>query len=327
MTNSERKYKYYKNKCAELENELFSLRSDAQIESRYNLNLHAADMANQCFQVFKWHKVPNVIPVRTIEMNLFAYGKIAYIRDDILGDFMLPFTYSKGVDCYGEYKYIRPVCISTAGELLNKEYEINKNCVVIRDNELEVPPIKYAVYYAKRIAELFRIRDKNNNWLKLPFIFSSTGDRGIDEKNMFEIQNIFGADNNEIAVVSSALEQLNFYDLKPQYFGLEIQEQIRALRNEFYMWCGLKHLPVEKKERMIVDEVNIEDEITDINVQKRYSCRERAVDEIKNLFGVSMEVEVNTFNYEKTNSHTAQASVSGGAHNDGVRNQQRTKRD
>lgn len=301
--------------------------SDKQLEQFGNENLHMLDFANQCFQVFKWNNVPEEIPTRNIEMQLFWHGKIAFIKDDVYGYFMLPFAYCEGLDAYGNYRKLEIISKDNNNLLNNKVYEIGKNCVVVRDNYLEVPPVNYARYYALKIAELFRVREKNNNYLKLPFIFSSTGDRGKDSKNLFEIQNIMNADNNEIAVISDAFNMLQFFDLKPQYFGAEIQQQIKDLKNEFYTWCGLKHLPIEKRERMIVDEVNIEDEIKNINVSKRHDPREEAVKEINKLFGLNIEVEVNTFDDEPVKISSVVASVAGGIHNNTTREQSKTRRE
>lgn len=303
------------------------LNSDKQLEQYFNENIHFLDFSNQAFQVFKWKNIPDEIPQRKIEMNMFKYGKLAFIKDKYLGYFILPFAYCQGLDAYGDYRRLQVISLDYDNQLNGKEFEINKDCVVIRDNYMETPPMIYAKYYAHLISELFRIRIKNNNFLKLPFIFSSTGDRGKDSKNMLEIQNIMYADNNEIAVISDAFKMLNFFDLKPQYFGREIQEQIKDLKNEFYTWCGLKHLPVEKRERMLVDEVNIEDEIKNINVSKRYEPRKEACEKINKIFGLNISVEVNTFDDDIPKTSNIVASVAGGIHNDNTRNQARTERD
>ena len=331
-SNSERKYQYYKSMYIKYKN-LYDLLtpdtilSNSQIEEIRNENLHTLDFWNICCMTFDW-KVPKNIPKRRVEMNLFKYGKVAFIHDEINGDFILPFAYAKGLNVYGDYRFIQPIVLGDNINILSKqEYEIDKECVIIRDNNLEIPPLAYARYYANRIAELFRVRDKNNNYLKLPFIFSSTGDRGKDKKNAFEIQQVLGADNNEIAVISDAFNMLKFFDLKPQYFGREIAEQLKDLKNEFYLWCGLKHLPYEKRERMVVDEVNIENEVTNVHTQKRLSPRKEACEKINELFKVDISVKVNEFDDEIAKTSNIVASVAGGIHNDNTRNQERTKRD
>ena len=109
-----------------------------------------------------------------------------------------------------------------------------KDRVIIRDNNLEVAPIIYARFYASEINDTQAMVRKNRNYLGLPFIIDSTGDRAQDDKNALELKNILTADKNTVAVVSSAMKQLTLLDLKPQYVGRELMELTRDYKNFFY---------------------------------------------------------------------------------------------
>lgn len=269
--------------------EIFNLlKTTAQEYAELTDDLHVIDLCNKSIKMFKWENIPETITKRTIERRLFMRGKLVFFKDDNLGFQIMPFTYSKGLNDEGEYTKLIPLSINGINY---GEKTINEDCVVIRDNEFEIPPFIYANYYGKKISELFSIREKNNNWLNLPLLFKSTGDRGKDAKNAFEIKQIMIDGKNEIAFISDAFTQLELHNLKPQYFGAEIEEQIKVMKNNYLEFLGIDHLNFDKKERMITSEVEIKNEENSINISKRLDPRLDACKLIKDIFNIDIKVD------------------------------------
>lgn len=302
------------------------LQSELAIKNKTANNLQSLDMLNVAMKCFNWKNLPEELKrrERLIERFLCMEGKVAMFKHDTRGFYILPFTYVGAVDDYGEYTRIQPISRNSNTQF--KEYTIGEDCVVIRDNELEVAPILYINFHADKIEKLYRTREKNNNFLKLPFIFASTGDRGKDKKNAFEIAQVLGKDENEIAIISDAFEQLKLFDLKPQYFGRELQEQIKDLQNAFFEYLGIKFNSEFKKERMSVEEVNMAEERCMVHLKKRLDPRENACEQINKMWGLNIEVEPNKFNEEIVKTTDVVASVAGGIHNDNARQQQKSDR-
>ena len=289
-------------------------------------NLQHMDMFNIAMKCFKWENLPEELKrrERLIERFLCERGAVAMFYDETKGFYILPFSYVGAVDDYGEYTRIQPISMNS--NTVFKEYTIGEDCVIIRDNELEIAPILYINYHADKIEKLFRIREKNNNFLKMPIIFGSTGNRGEDKKNAFEVSQVLGADDNEIAIVSGAFDQLKLFDLKPQYFGRELQEQIKDLQNNFFEYLGIKFNSEYKKERMSVEEVNMAEERCMVHLKKRLDPREKACEQINKIWGLDLRVIANKFDEDIVKTTNVVASVSGGVHNDNARQQQKSDR-
>lgn len=264
------------------------LESESTIQADFTRNLHTLDMVNKGMQLFKWKNIPDEINKRTIEKRLFFKGKLVFFKHNTLGYQLLPFVYSSGLNDDGEYIKLKPISIVGIDY---PELTINEDCVIIRDNELEIPPFIYANYYGNCISELFSVREKNNNWLNLPFIFNSTGSRDKDSKRALEVKQVMIDGKHETAVVTNAFDELKLFDLKPQYFGGEIEEQIKVMKNNYLEYLGIDHLNFDKKERMITPEVEVKQEENSINLDKRFNPRKEACEKINKMFGLSMNVE------------------------------------
>ena len=280
--------------------------------------LKLLDFFNLAIHSFNYFDIPEEIRKRRIELDLCSYGALVFFKDDKYGYFLLPFTYVGSLDVYGEYTRVKP--ISLADDIQFEERTINEDCVILRDNTLEIPSFIYAKYYANEIADLVNTRRKNTNFVKLPFIFGSSGDIGKDKAKAFEVKKILYSDDNEIAMFTDAFKQLQLFDLKPQYFGREITELIKDLEHEYYEYLGVRHLATDKKERMTDDEVLINDEKYLIHTEKRLAPRVEAMERIKEIFNLDMRVEVNQHLFEEVKTSNVVASVAGGIHNDTSRN-------
>lgn len=300
------------------------LNSVQDIRSKDIKTLKKIDFYNLAVHSFNYFDMPKEIPTRRTELDLCGYGATVFFKHKTRGYYLLPFVYTGGLDDYGDYKRVRP--ISMAMETQFEELTINEDCVIFRDNTLEIPSFVYANYYATAIADLVKTRKKNCNFLKVPFIFQSTDDIGTDKSNAFEIKKILYSDENEIAFITKAFSQLQLFDLKPQYFGREITELIKDLEHEYYEYLGVRHLATDKKERMTDDEVLINDEKYLIHTEKRLAPRVEAIEKANEIFGLNMRVEVNQHLFEEVKTSNVVASVAGGIHNDTSRNTMKSDR-
>lgn len=246
-----------------------------------------SDLYNKTILSMSWENIPSEIPYNIIESQIFLRGSVCFFKSDVYGYLCLPYTVIDGLNDYGLHTKIKPISLNNIdyGELT-----INEDCVIIKDNWLCIPPIAYCNMFADIINDCYKLKDKNRNFLSLPFIFNSTGDLKEDKKNALEIQQILTVDKVSLAVITNAFKQLNVIDLKPQYYGDELQTAIKDARNDFLEWLGVTHLSLEKRERMTEDEVNIMKENDILNINKRLKIRQQSADKINEIFGLNVSV-------------------------------------
>ena len=71
----------------------------------------------------------------------------------------------------------------------------------------------------------------------------------------------------------------------------KLQDQKRELLNELLTFLGINNANTDKKERLIVDEVNANNDFILVNLDHMFDERQRAVEEINKKFGLNITVE------------------------------------
>ena len=268
-------------------------------------NLHTLDLITKGLTLFTYKNTP--VESRLIETILFRSGSLVFFNHETLGYFALPYSIVGGLNVYGEPTKVRPIVVGDLSPHFNMELTVGEDCVLIRDNYLKTPPLLYAQYYGKKIAQLFSDREKNNTWLRLPMIFGSKGDIVKDTKTLKQATSILLDDGTSIAVVTDLFNLLETINIKIQYLGGEIQEQIKVVKNEYLEFLGIDHNE-EKRERKTTTEVLVENESNSINLMKRYLPRLEAIESINKMFNLNIEITINNDNMA-TETNIAQQSV------------------
>lgn len=264
-----------------------------EVYSMWQDDLNVLDMINKGLTMIKFENLPTGIDGRILAMNLFFKGKVVAFKHDTLGNFMLPFVRTGGVNAYGVMTHVKPIALGDYNSVLEKELEENEDCVIIRINELEVAPALYAIYYGRKISDTLDLIDNTNQWLNFPVIIKSTGDPDKDKKNALVVKEMLGGRGCKYPVITDAFQGIELLNLKPQYFGLELFEQLKNWKNLYYEFLGVNHHE-EKKERLTNDEVAHNNEEANLNTQKILKPLKECIDKANKLFGWNIKVSLNT---------------------------------
>ena len=263
------------------------------VYAEYQKDLNVLDFINKGLRIINFKNLPENIDKRVFIIQLFFRGRLVFFKHDTLGYFILPFTRTGGVNINGIQTHLHPVGVGDMANDINQmELEENVNCVIIRLNDLEIPPLLYAIYYGKKVTDTLDLIDNNNMWLKFPIIIKSTGDDNLDKKNALIIKECLDQKGMKFPVVTNALAGLEFFDVKPQYLGAELQEQKKAWKNDYYEYLGINHHE-EKKERLTDNEVEHNEEENNINTMKIYGPLQDSIDKINKMFDLNIQIEIN----------------------------------
>ena len=71
---------------------------------------------------------------------------------------------------------------------------------------------------------------------------------------------------------------------------VELQQYIIG---QFYMAIGIKYNQINKKERLITDEINFQDQFLEVNIDVMLKARQEACEKINEMFGTDISVEIN----------------------------------
>ena len=188
---------------------------------------------------------------------------------------------------------------SDKSEFLNKtilNYGENKayNAVFVRDNELCYPLINVIIYFAECIADAYRTLDVCRENTKQPYIITAEESIVNSVKEFFKKRN-----NNESFIVSSGIFPADKINLLP----FETNESnittttglIDWYENKFKEIIGIdNNTNIDKKgENLITDEISINEEYTNLSLQKRLDCINRHLDIFNELYGLNLHATAN----------------------------------
>lgn len=235
----------------------------------------------------QWNKLPNNISERWIERYLFSEGKCVYFEDDKFGPMVTACAEFGTLNAYDEPTLITPVAPNytyTGKELIN-----GVNCVVIRNNDLMVPTRNTIKLFAYRLAEITRTADVNINAQKTPVLLTG------NEKNILSLKTVYKQwSGNEPAIyynkdgINGALIQAIKTDAPPVFDKL--RDEKHQIWNECMTFLGINNANMDKRERLVTDEVQANNEQIDISGEVMLKSRQEACNLINKLFGEQISV-------------------------------------
>lgn len=225
------------------------------------------------------------IEERHIETYLFNEGKCLWFNDKTYGLMCLP-CQGVGVNVYGD-----PIKYRATGFNYFAEYDVD-DCVLMENNKLRMPTSLIIDYFTNQLYEIVRTRDVNVKTLKLPFVIATTDKQLLTAKKVLEEIN-----NNAVAVftdknVVNLDEVIKVLNTGVRPFTAELTDLYHDVLNECLTYLGINNANTDKKERLITDEANANNQFIESCANIFLESRQRAVDEINKKFGTNITVEL-----------------------------------
>lgn len=257
---------------------------ESAITNRESYDFYYDRIKELKISMFEWVNMPKEIDTRYLELMLFERGGVVFFKDDVLNEFVcLPFTMWGKFNIYRIPKYRRAFADNGYNIKLNSE-----NSVIIYNNALRTNSVRETILFSKRLSHFDRVIDVNVGAQRTPILIR------CDEKERLTLENlymkydgnqpvIFGDRNLSASPVDSINTQAPFiadkvYQLKTEYW------------NEMLTFNGISNLNIQKKERLVTDEVIRSQGGT---IASRYSglnARLRGCELINEMFGLDISV-------------------------------------
>nr|DAP78445.1 MAG TPA: upper collar protein [Caudoviricetes sp.] len=257
---------------------------ESAVINNYTYTQYFDRLTELAISMFEWKNVPDTIDPRYLELTLFEKGCAVYFNDEEIGDLCLSCINSGNFDVYGN-----PV-LRRAYSSYNNYQKLLKynNSVIIWNNYLRTNSIMQIKMYASRLYNLDRIIDVNANAQKTPVLVQASEKQRLIMLNLYkEFEGnapfIFGDKNIDI----NALKVLQ---TQAPYVADKIYELKTQIWNEALTYLGISNVSVQKKERMVSDEVTRNLGGTFASRYSRLESRRQAVEKINSMFGTNIEV-------------------------------------
>lgn len=234
--------------------------------------------------MFEWKNLPDTVDARYLELHLFETGCMVYFKDEVIGDLCLDCIVNGRLDVYGN-----PL-LRRAYSGYNNYQKLLKynNSVIIWNNYLHGNSILDVEMFARRLYNLDRIIDVNANAQKTPVLLQGTEKQRLTLLNLYKEYDgnapfIFGDKNLDLNLLKTLSTNAPYvcdklYQLKTQIW------------NEALTYLGISNINIQKKERLITDEVTRNQGGTIASRYSRLESRRQAVEKINDMFGTNIEV-------------------------------------
>lgn len=233
---------------------------------------------------FEWKNMPSSIDKRFLEMTLFSDGYAIFFKDEVL-DFL-------GLQCMigGKLNVYRIPMERTAYSTNGYQKRLTEeNSVIVYNNLIRTNSLLDVEMFATRLYNIDRTIDVNVNAQKTPILIQ------CDEKQRLTFKNLFKEYDGNAPVIygSKGIDTKGITVLKTDapYQADKLQELKVQIWNEALTYLGISNINIQKKERMVTDEVIRNQGGTIASRYSRLEARREACEMINNMFGLDIWVD------------------------------------
>lgn len=234
-----------------------------------------------CLNEHEWTGLPEGILPRHIEKWLFSNGYCCFFKRKN-GSFTVLECSPTGQDVYGDPTGYRIYGVGY------QTWRDRDDCVIIRNNLLSIPTEPFIMHYVNKITEAERTMDVNIKACKTPVVFA------CDDKDVLTFKRIFQqVDGNVPAIFADRglnLDSIQAFLTGVKFMGNELMDYKRAVESDLLTFIGQNNTPVDKKERLITDEAEANDQLIQSFCDLQLVARQKACEEINEMYGLNISV-------------------------------------
>lgn len=233
---------------------------------------------------FEWVGLPSTIDARFIEVGLYEDKAMIYFDDDVMGNLCLRGILGGQLDVYDIP--LDRMAYSSNGYQRNCNRD---NSVIIWDNMTHWCCKDKMTLYAKRLAELDASIDINCKAQRTPILIKGS------EQQQLALQNAYMQYDGNQPVIFASNDFMNgdgssfgVFTTGAPFVADKLYELKVNLWNEALTYLGVTNISIQKKERMIKDEVQRLQGGVMANRYSRQFARQQACEQINRMFGTQI---------------------------------------
>ena len=269
--------------------------------------------------LFSWENLPPTIEERYIEKALFDKGLVCLVDDNNFGQIVVGCSYSQNMNIWGEptevitsgFNYIKSFNIentlNTTYTRDNDDSEI-KTAIVCQNNDLYISTREILEYYVNKLVEVELSTFTNVYLQKFPFLINTTKDNEMTMKTL--ISKVDKGEpyimyNKKIADLTTAVDVFN---LNVPFVADKLLQYRFETEREIYTLFGFNN-NFEKKERLLTDEINVNNDFINCNIDSMYKKRKQFAELMNAKYGWNVQVKKRYEIKEECNKEEKEVNV------------------
>ena len=247
--------------------------------------------------MFEWENLPKSMNQRYLEQCLYYKGQAALLYDEDYGYLNTQCCSNGNLNIY--YLPSSLNCYSFGYQKDRKLYTGNINinpdtnekiktdqCILVMNNWERIPTAMTLELFAYRLYEAQRTADVNIINSKTPVLILT------DENQKLALENAYTQYTGNAPVIfadkNSGLENaIRSIDTRVEFIADKLLDYKKEIWNEALTFLGINNMRNDKKERMITDEANSNNELINLNLQSYLIPRREAAKQFNDYFGLT----------------------------------------
>lgn len=258
---------------------------DTLLDKAWTDNIYVSRLMEIWTSMIKYNNLPKTCDERYMELQFLTSGRMVFFQDDVIGYLCLNVVPQSKFNIYGI-----PYQRRAYSRYNNYQASLDEtNSVIIWNNLLRTPSIGVLVKYGLQIAELDRIISVNSKAQKTPVLVQGT------EKQRLSLMNLYAQWDGNTPVIFGdkdlGSQPLRAISTEAPYKGSELYTLKTQLWNEALTYIGVSNINIQKRERLIQDEVTRNLGGTIASRYSRLEARQQGFDKVNEMFGLDISVE------------------------------------
>ena len=246
--------------------------------------------------IFEWVNLPPSMNAEWLELCLYYNGQCALLKDKNYGFINTNCCSNGNINIYGlptslncysfDYQSSRKLYTGLIEGLsdLQKNQREYYECILVQNNLNREPTAGSMELFAYRLYEAERTTDVNIKAQKTPVMIL------VDEKQRLTMQNLYNQYNGNYPFIFGDKQNLSDDKLRAintmaPFLADKLQDYKKEIWNEALTFLGVNNIMIDKKERLITDEANSNNELINLNLQSFLAPRQKACKQFNEKFG------------------------------------------
>ena len=246
--------------------------------------------------VFEWVNLPKTMNAMYLEKCLYYMGQASLLKDKKYGFINTRCCSNGDINIYGlpsslncnsyGYNSSRKLYTGLIKGLTDAQKEQREyyECILVQNDWERHPTCGSMELFALRLYEAERTADVNIKAQKTPVLLL------IDEKQRLTIENLYSQFEGNKPMIfgdKNSLEDnvIRSINTNAPFVADKVMDYKKEIWNEALTFLGINNIMVDKKERLITDEANSNNELINLNLQSYLAPRQEACRQFNEKFG------------------------------------------
>lgn len=239
-------------------------------------------------KIFKYENLPPTIPQEALEDYILHFGFAGITKNEKFGMVAVPAT-KYGVGLYPRFEPLAQYCTPL---MQGRNLVIGKDIVIVKNNTYQLSCVPLVERYARQLADAdssITIALENS---RINLIPNFDDEESAESYKAYMIANRLG--QVDTVMDSSFIQKGSFIDYQKNNqstLGLSLVETRNEILRSFLLEIGIT-VANNKRERMVVDEVNVNSQLLMFNLHDMLDSRKEAMDMVNRIYGTNITVDL-----------------------------------